>query len=235
MTATSCAFCRAPRKSAACSGRSRKRCRTRACACCRCTASSSGAAQDAALAPAPAGQRKIVLATSIAETSLTIEGIRVVVDSGLRRYAEFDPATGMSRLVTGKVSQAAADQRRGRAGRLSEGVCYRLWSEGTHASLAAQTAPEILHADLAPLALELSCWGATDAAELDLARPAARRTARAGARFAAATRGDRRGGPDHIRTAAPWQQPEPTRGWRTCWSRDATWERRAWPAILRPS
>src|SRR5258706_81087 len=119
-----------------------------------------GAAQDAALLPAPKGQRKIVLATSIAETSLTIEGIRVVVDSGLRRYAEFDPASGMSRLVTTKVSQAAADQRRGRAGRLSAGHCYRLWSEGTQGSLAAQTAPEVLHADLAPLALELSCWGA---------------------------------------------------------------------------
>ena len=125
-----------------------------------------GAAQDAALAPVRAGRRKIVLATSIAETSLTIEGIRVVVDSGLRRYAEFDPATGMSRLVTGKVSQAAADQRRGRAGRLSEGDCYRLWSEGTHASLSPQTPPEILHADLAPLALELACWGAVDAAGL---------------------------------------------------------------------
>jgi ATP-dependent helicase HrpB len=122
-----------------------------------------GAAQDAALAPAPAGQRKIVLATSIAETSLTIEGVRVVVDSGMRRYAEFDPTTGMSRLETGKVSQAAADQRRGRAGRLSEGDCYRLWSEGTHATLSAQTPPEILHADLAPLALELACWGAMDA------------------------------------------------------------------------
>ena len=125
-----------------------------------------GAAQDAALSPAPAGQRKIVLATSIAETSLTIEGVRVVVDSGLRRYAEFDPATGMSHLVTTKVSQAAADQRRGRAGRLSAGHCYRLWSEGTQGSLAPQTAPEILHADLAPLALELSCWGAVDAASL---------------------------------------------------------------------
>ncbi|HEX3398037.1 MAG TPA: ATP-dependent helicase HrpB [Steroidobacteraceae bacterium] len=122
-----------------------------------------GAEQDAALGPAGLGRRKIVLATSIAETSLTIEGIRVVVDSGMRRYSEFDPTTGMSRLVTGKVSQAAADQRRGRAGRLSEGDCYRLWSEGTHASLSPQTPPEILHADLAPLALELSCWGTTDA------------------------------------------------------------------------
>jgi len=125
-----------------------------------------GAEQDAALAPSAPGQRKVVLATSIAETSLTIEGIRVVVDSGMQRYAEFDPATGMSRLVTGRVSQAAADQRRGRAGRLSEGDCYRLWSEGTHASLSPQTAPEILHADLAPLALELACWGAADATSL---------------------------------------------------------------------
>lgn len=126
----------------------------------------AGPEQDAALAPAPRGQRKIVLATTIAETSLTIEGIRVVVDSGLRRYSEFDPSTGMSRLVTGKVSQAAADQRRGRAGRLSSGACYRLWSEGAHASLAPQTAPEITHADLAPLALELACWGTADAATL---------------------------------------------------------------------
>jgi ATP-dependent helicase HrpB len=125
-----------------------------------------GAEQDAALAPSAPGERKIVLATSIAETSLTIEGIRVVVDSGMRRYSEFDPNTGMSRLVTGKVSQAAADQRRGRAGRLSAGDCYRLWSEGTHASLSPQTQPEILHADLAPLALELACWGAVDADSL---------------------------------------------------------------------
>ncbi|HWG69952.1 MAG TPA: ATP-dependent helicase HrpB [Steroidobacteraceae bacterium] len=131
----------------------------------------TAAAQDSALAPALPGQRKVVLATSIAETSLTIEGIRVVVDSGLRRHAEFDPATGMSRLVTVKVSQAAADQRRGRAGRLSSGHCYRLWSEGTHASLAAQTAPEILHADLAPLALELACWGAIDAGALSWLDP----------------------------------------------------------------
>ena len=125
-----------------------------------------GAEQDAALAPAGPGLRKVVLATSIAETSLTIEGIRMVIDSGMRRYSEFDPTTGMSRLVTGKVSQAAADQRRGRAGRLSAGDCYRLWSEGTHASLTPQTPPEILHADLAPLALELACWGTADANSL---------------------------------------------------------------------
>jgi ATP-dependent helicase HrpB len=122
--------------------------------------------QDAALRPAPGGERKIVLATSIAETSLTIEGVRIVIDAGLRRYSAFDPATGMSRLVTGKVSQAAADQRRGRAGRLGPGVCYRLWSEGAQASLAPFTPPEISSADLAPLALELACWGAADAGRL---------------------------------------------------------------------
>jgi ATP-dependent helicase HrpB len=126
----------------------------------------TGAAQDEALAPAPPGRRKIVLATSIAETSLTIEGVRVVIDSGLRRHSEFDPTTGMNRLVTVKVSQASADQRRGRAGRLAAGYCYRLWSEGTQASLAAQTPPEILQADLAPLALELACWGTVDAQSL---------------------------------------------------------------------
>ncbi len=126
----------------------------------------SVAQQDEALASAAAHHRKVILATSIAETSLTIEGVRIVVDSGLRRFAEFDPATGMSSLVTAKVSQAAADQRRGRAGRLSAGVCYRVWSEGTQPTLAPQTQPEILHADLAPLALELACWGAGDARSL---------------------------------------------------------------------
>ena len=131
----------------------------------------SAGEQDAALTPAPKGQRKIVLATSIAETSLTIDGVRIVVDAGLRRYQEFDPSSGMSRLVTGRVSQAAADQRRGRAGRLASGVCYRLWSEGTQASLAPHAAPEIMQADLAPLALELANWGATDAASLQWLDP----------------------------------------------------------------
>ena len=155
-----------------------------------------GAAQDAALAPAAPGQRKVVLATSIAETSLTIEGVRIVVDSGMRRYSEFDPETGMSRLATGKVSQAAADQRRGRAGRLSEGVCYRLWSEGTDASLSPQTPPEILRADLAPLALELSC---RRSATLTIwrGRTPARSAAGAGPRAVAATRSDRCGDTRH--------------------------------------
>ena len=116
--------------------------------------------QDAAIQPAPAGKRKVVLASAIAETSLTIEGIRIVIDSGLMRLPRFDPNTGLTQLMTLPVSQASAEQRCGRAGRLQEGVCYRLWSQGTH--LLAQTSAEILDADLAPLLLELAQWGVTD-------------------------------------------------------------------------
>jgi ATP-dependent helicase HrpB len=122
--------------------------------------------QDAALRAAGGGARKVVLATNIAETSLTIEGIRVVVDSGLVRRSVFDPATGMSRLETQRISRASAEQRQGRAGRLEPGVSYRAWSEGAHQALAAYTSPEIVDADLAPLALELASWGARDASEL---------------------------------------------------------------------
>ena len=122
--------------------------------------------QDAALAPAAAGTRKVVLATNIAETSLTIEGIRIVVDSGLERRAVFDPVTGMGRLESARISRASADQRQGRAGRLEAGVCYRAWSEGAQRSLAPFSTPEILQTDLAGLALELAAWGAIDAATL---------------------------------------------------------------------
>jgi ATP-dependent helicase HrpB len=121
------------------------------------------AAQDAALAASHAGERRVVLATNIAETSLTIEGIGVVVDSGLVRRARFDPSSGMGRLETQRISRASAEQRCGRAGRLAPGVCYRIWSAGAHEALAAFTPPEILEADLAPLALELASWGANDA------------------------------------------------------------------------
>ncbi|HYH37372.1 MAG TPA: ATP-dependent helicase HrpB, partial [Azospirillum sp.] len=114
----------------------------------------------------PPGTRKVVLATPIAETSLTIEGIRVVVDSGLMRVPRFDPRSGMTRLVTVKVSQASAEQRRGRAGRLEPGIGYRLWPEATHRALAPFTPPEILDADLAPLALELAMWGVADPNDL---------------------------------------------------------------------
>jgi len=122
--------------------------------------------QDQALAPAPPGTRKVVLATSIAETSLTVPGIRVVVDSGWMRVSRFSPRTGMTRLETVRVSKASADQRRGRAGRLGPGVCYRLWDPSEEARFAPANRPEILEADLAPLALELALWGVDDPAEL---------------------------------------------------------------------
>ncbi|MGE0733704.1 MAG: ATP-dependent helicase HrpB [Alphaproteobacteria bacterium] len=123
-------------------------------------------AQDQAIRPSPPGQRKVVLATSIAETSLTIEGVRVVIDSGLARVSRFDPNSGMTRLETVRVSQAASDQRRGRAGRTEPGVCYRLWDEQEQRALAPFNKPEILEADLAPLALELAAWGVADARQL---------------------------------------------------------------------
>jgi ATP-dependent helicase HrpB len=126
----------------------------------------TGEEQDAALAPAAAGTRKVVLATNIAETSLTIAGVRAVVDSGLMRRARFDPVTGMSRLETQRISRASAEQRQGRAGRTADGVCYRAWSAGAHQSLAAFTDPEITAADLAPCALELASWGVGAAGEL---------------------------------------------------------------------
>jgi ATP-dependent helicase HrpB len=126
----------------------------------------SAGAQDAVLAPNPAGTRKVVLATNIAETSLTIPGVTAVVDSGLVRRSQFDPATGMSTLALQRISRDTSEQRAGRAGRVAPGICYRLWSEAAHAALAAHTPPEILQADLAPLALELARWGAQDAARL---------------------------------------------------------------------
>ncbi|MET0280557.1 MAG: ATP-dependent helicase HrpB [Steroidobacteraceae bacterium] len=123
-------------------------------------------AQQQVLAPAANGRRKVILATNIAETSLTIEGVRVVVDTGLARRSLFDPATGMERLVTVRISQASATQRTGRAGRTAPGSAWRLWGEGAQATLAPQTPPEILTSDLAPLALELAQWGARDASRL---------------------------------------------------------------------
>jgi ATP-dependent helicase HrpB len=136
----------------------------------------AGDDQDAAIRPSPPGERKIVLATNIAETSLTIEGVRVVIDSGLARRARFDPSTGMSRLELVRISRASADQRRGRAGRLEAGVCYRLWSESEHASLVAHTPAEIVEADLAPLALELASWGVSEPEKLRWLDPPPRAT-----------------------------------------------------------
>ncbi len=124
----------------------------------------SAAAQDAAIAPAPDGERKLVLATAIAETSLTIDGVRIVVDAGYARRARFDPGSAMTRLVTERVSRAAADQRAGRAGRTAPGVCYRLWPESER--LAAFAVPEVLGADLSDLMLELAAWGCRTPADL---------------------------------------------------------------------
>jgi ATP-dependent helicase HrpB len=131
----------------------------------------SAAEQDRAIAPSPAGRRKVVLATSIAETSLTIEGVRIVIDGGLMRVPKFSARSGMERLETVRVSQASADQRRGRAGRLSPGVCYRLWPEEMQRGLLPFTPPEILDTDLAPLALELAAWGVADATTLPWLTP----------------------------------------------------------------
>ncbi len=137
--------------------------------------------QQAALAPAAAGERKVILSTAIAETSLTIDGVSIVIDAGLSRVSRFDPRRGMSGLQTVNVSQAAAEQRRGRAGRQREGVCYRLWTEHQQAALARESTPEILQADLAPLALELAQWGVREISTLrflDLPPPALLTSAR---------------------------------------------------------
>jgi ATP-dependent helicase HrpB len=127
--------------------------------------------QDRAIAPAPKGQRKVVLATSIAETSLTIEGVRIVVDSGMARVPRYEPDIGLTRLETVRASRAAVDQRRGRAGRTEPGVCYRLWDEPQTASLAAYTQPEILSADLSSLVLDLAQWGVSDPGALAFLDP----------------------------------------------------------------
>jgi ATP-dependent helicase HrpB len=127
--------------------------------------------QDAVIRPAGEGRRKIVLATTIAETSLTIDGIDMVIDSGLKRSPRFDPATGMTMLATVRVSQAAADQRRGRAGRQGPGLCLRLWPEQEMRALKAHEEPEILVADLSPLVLELANWGVADRTALRFLDP----------------------------------------------------------------
>ena len=129
------------------------------------------AVQDRAIAPAPKGSRKVVLATSIAETSLTIEGVRIVVDSGVARVPRYEPDIGLTRLETVRASRAAVDQRRGRAGRSEPGICYRLWDEPQTASFAAYTQPEILSADLSALVLDLAQWGVSDPARLAFLDP----------------------------------------------------------------
>ncbi|MES2906776.1 MAG: ATP-dependent helicase HrpB [Pseudomonadota bacterium] len=127
--------------------------------------------QDRAILPAPAGQRKIVLASAIAETSLTIEGVRVVIDSGFARVPRYNPESGLTRLETVRISQASAEQRRGRAGRLEPGICYRLWSEGQTRSFTAFNTPEILEADLSPLVLTCAAFGVRDMTQLKFLDP----------------------------------------------------------------
>ncbi len=129
------------------------------------------AVQDRAIAPPPPGRRKVVLATSIAETSLTIEGVRIVVDSGLARVPRYEPDLGLTRLETVRAARAAVDQRRGRAGRIEPGVCYRLWDEPQTAALPAYTQPEILSADLSSLLLDLAQWGVADPGQLAFLDP----------------------------------------------------------------
>ena len=129
------------------------------------------ATQDRAIAPSKPGRRKVVLATSIAETSLTIDGVRIVIDAGLARVPVYEPDVGLTRLETVRVSRAAADQRRGRAGRTEPGVCYRLWDEGQTASLEPFLRPEILSADLSSLVLDLAQWGVSDPDQLTFLDP----------------------------------------------------------------
>lgn len=133
----------------------------------------SSAEQDAALMPAQDGVRKVILATNIAQTSLTVEGVNTVVDGGYVRVARFDFGSGANRLDTQRISRASADQRAGRAGRLGPGRCYRLWSQELNGSLAAHDTPEILAADLSRFALELAAWGVHDPATLALLDPPA--------------------------------------------------------------
>jgi len=140
--------------------------------------------QDAALSPSPAGRRRVVLTTDIAETSLTVAGVRVVVDAGLARTPQYDPRTGLTRLQTGPTARSSADQRAGRAGRIEPGVAYRLWSEAEHATRRAFPEPEIVTVDLAGLALELAVWGADPAQLAFLDPPPARALAEARALLA---------------------------------------------------
>lgn len=127
--------------------------------------------QQSAILPNKSGKRKVVLATSIAETSLTIEGIKIVVDTGYSRIARFDPNSGLTRLETIQVTKDSADQRTGRAGRLSEGVCYRMWSKATHSRLSSHRTPEIMEADLANLVLDMAQWGVIDVQQLTWVSP----------------------------------------------------------------
>ncbi len=162
----------------------------------------AGEEQDRAILPAPPGRRKIVLATSIAETSITIEGVRIVIDCGLARVPRYEPDVGVTRLETVRVSRAAADQRRGRAGRTEPGICYRLWDEPQTAALEPFARPEILAADLSSFALDLAAWG-SGPRTARVPRSAAARGADRGQGSARRTWRHRRRWPHHRRGPAP--------------------------------
>lgn len=194
------------------------------------------AAQRAAIEPAPPGKRKVVLATNIAETSLTIDGVRVVVDAGLARVPRFDPGSGMTRLDTQRISRASATQRAGRAGRLEPGVCYRLWSQDQHEQLAAYGSAEILQADLAGLALQLARWGVTPAQLVWLDVPPGAAYAQAQdllERLGALTA---KAGEDWklTPTARRWPSCRPIRALPICCCAARPWGWRTWPATSPP-
>ena len=173
-----------------------------------------GAEQDRAIQPSPPGERKVVLATNIAQTSLTIEGVRVVIDAGLSRVPVFSPRTGMTRLETVRVSRASADQRRGRAGRLAPGVCYRLWHEHESLHLVPHDPPEILSADLAPVALELAAAGVVDPGELRWLDPPPAAAFRQARELLARVGRARRRRPDHAARPDAQRASGRTRGSR---------------------
>ena len=187
----------------------------------RSTARSMPASRTAPSRRRRPGRRKVVLATSIAETSLTIEGVRVVIDSGLSRVPRYEPDVGLTRLETVRVSRAAADQRRGRAGRTEPGVCYRLWDEPQTGSLEAYTRPEILSADLSSFVLDLAQWGVERSCDAVVPRSAAAGRAQRGARAAARARRHRSLTAASPRKAASFANCRCRRGWRAWWSMPA--------------
>ena len=174
------------------------------------------AAQRAAIAPSPPGRRKLVLATSIAETSLTLDGVRIVVDSGLARRPRYDRAAGLTRLVTERASQAAVAQRAGRAGRQGPGRVYRLWEEAATQSLPRFDPPEILEADLSALLLDCAIWGVADPRDAQLARSAAGRRGRRGAEAPAPASARSARTAARPRTAAPSPRCRCRRASPTC-------------------
>ena len=188
-------------------------------------------AQDRAIQPGK--QRRVVLATPIAETSLTIEGVRIVVDAGYARAPQFDPVSGLTRLVTQRISRASSEQRAGRAGRLAPGVCYRLWTETTQRGLIPQSIPEIRQADLAPLALDLAAWGAKDVQRPFLARSATGAGAEPGACTACRSRCPGCRGPYHRRPVAPWRGCRCIRAFPICSHLPSVWAWARSPAISR--